>query len=477
MIRNERQYRVTKAQADQFEHALLDLQEQKSALHPKLYQAQEQAIQGQLEELLIQLEEYDALKEGERSVLELNSIDDMPTALIQGRIAAGLTQRELAERLGVKEQQVQRYESTDYASASLKTISNIIKALNISVREEIYLPNAKPSLDKLLKRLKEVGLDSAFITQRLVPESPNEGSDGIPEERRALNIALAVDRIFGIRPVDLFSDKPLWFDTNALKAARFKKPSRVSEGRFDAYTIYAHYLALLVLEATPDLKQKPIPSDVSKFREEILQNYGGLSFESALRYVWKLGVPVLPLSDSGAFHGACWRVDGRNVIVLKQRTQSNARWLFDLIHEIEHAVEEPELPERNYIEESDISERRENSDEEKAADERADNVILQGRAVELFEACHKEANGNLRYFKDAVQKVAKREGVPVDSLANFVAYALAAVHNENWWGTANNLQVAEPPPLEVARTVFLKHVQLRKLNKIDRALLMQAMKD
>jgi hypothetical protein len=30
-----------------------------------------------------------------------------------------------------------------------------------------------------------------------------------------------------------------------------------------------------------------------------------------------MGIPVLPLSDRGAFHGATWRIQGRNVIVLK----------------------------------------------------------------------------------------------------------------------------------------------------------------
>lgn len=475
MIRNERQYRITKAQADKFESALLDLQKQKESLHPKLYRAQEQAIQGQFEELLMQLEEYDAIKEGGRTVLELSSFDDISIALIQGRIASGLTQKELAERLGLKEQQVQRYESTDYASASLTTIGNIIKALDISVREEVYLPTAKPSLSTLFSRLKEIGLEKSFILQRLTPELPGEGE--ISEERHALNVASVVDRVFGIRPIDLFSNKPLWFNTGGLQAARFKTPSRINEEKFNAYTIYVHYLALLVLEATPNLKQKPIPSSASELRDGILKKYGNITFEFALRYVWELGIPILPLSDSGAFHGACWRVDGRNVIVLKQNTQSNARWLFDLIHETEHAAEEPELKERSYIETSDISERRETSEEEKAADERADDVILHGRAIELFEKCHHEAKGNLKFFRNAVRKVAVKEGVPVDSLANFVAYALTKVHGENWWGTANNLQVTEPSPLEIARTIFFEYVQLRRLNRIDRALLMQAVTD
>ena len=69
-------------------------------------------------------------------------------------------------------------------------------------------------------------------------------------------------------------------------------------------------------------------------RQAVLSTYGAITFEHTLRYVWSLGIPVLPLRDPGAFHGACWRIDGRNIIVLKQRTLSLARWLADLLHEV-----------------------------------------------------------------------------------------------------------------------------------------------
>lgn len=60
--------------------------------------------------------------------------------LIKGRIAAGLTQRQLADRLGLKEQQMQRYEATDYASASLARVSEVIAALGIEVKEAVVPP-------------------------------------------------------------------------------------------------------------------------------------------------------------------------------------------------------------------------------------------------------------------------------------------------------------------------------------------------
>jgi HTH-type transcriptional regulator/antitoxin HipB len=39
-------------------------------------------------------------------------LTELLVALIEARIAAGLTQKALADRLGVAEQQIQRYEAT-----------------------------------------------------------------------------------------------------------------------------------------------------------------------------------------------------------------------------------------------------------------------------------------------------------------------------------------------------------------------------
>ncbi len=47
------------------------------------------------------------------------SLRELPVLLIEGRIVAGLTQCQLGERLGLSEQQIQRYEATMYSGASL----------------------------------------------------------------------------------------------------------------------------------------------------------------------------------------------------------------------------------------------------------------------------------------------------------------------------------------------------------------------
>ena len=142
MIRNTRQYRITQAQAMKLEQALAQVKARtsQSTLHPRLLQAEQEALASQLTDLREQLAEYDALRTRKRPVLNLKSFDEFPRALIQARIAAGMSQKDLAKCLGLKEQQIQRYEATDYASASLARVSAVIRALGLKVHEKIMLP-------------------------------------------------------------------------------------------------------------------------------------------------------------------------------------------------------------------------------------------------------------------------------------------------------------------------------------------------
>ncbi len=102
------------------------------------------------------------------------------------------------------------------------------------------------------------------------------------------------------------------------------------------------------------------------------------SFENVLKYYWSLGIPVLPLRDPGAFHGACIRDNGRNVIVLKQQTAAVAKWLDDLLHEGYHAGQKPEEKNRETIEYSQTSKERRESEEEREAGKFPGDVVLDG---------------------------------------------------------------------------------------------------
>lgn len=132
MIKNERQYRIATAQVARFEEALrafLTESHSDRKTHPRLIKAQRDALQSQLESLRLELIEYEELESGNLPPPDLEYISVIPRDLIRARIAAGLSQRELAERLGMPEQQIQRYEAKEYESVSLARISEIAKVL------------------------------------------------------------------------------------------------------------------------------------------------------------------------------------------------------------------------------------------------------------------------------------------------------------------------------------------------------------
>ena len=98
-----------------------------------------EGIESQLQELREEIAEYEALRSGKTTVWELDSLKDLPDALIRARIASGLTQHELAARLGLKEQQIQRYEATRYAGVSLDRIDEVASALGLKITESVLI--------------------------------------------------------------------------------------------------------------------------------------------------------------------------------------------------------------------------------------------------------------------------------------------------------------------------------------------------
>jgi DNA-binding Xre family transcriptional regulator len=78
-----------------------------------------------------ELDWYDRARRGD--ILPLPSLKAIGLSLIALRLARGLTQRQLAERLGVNEAQVSKDESNEYHGISVERAQRIIDALEGSV--------------------------------------------------------------------------------------------------------------------------------------------------------------------------------------------------------------------------------------------------------------------------------------------------------------------------------------------------------
>lgn len=445
MIKNDRQYRILRAEAEAFRSNIEKLKRQQDA--DPLHHAKILSLVGQYEELMSELSEYEMLRFGQRLDFRVTSLDELPIALIRARIASGLTQKDLAERLGLSEQQIQRYESTEYASASMSRVLEVARTLGIQIDSRLEID------PKAVQMLRGVGRSSSqrkLMNDRLGIQDQDCGDLSLETTRK-------VHRVFATQMQEGMAV--------AFKRLRTSPKSQ-------PYVVYTRYLSMLLLKAVEYELFAELPKSPRDVISAIAKSGADISFSSVLKYVWDLGIPVLPLSDSGIFHGACWRMDGRNVIVLKQKTKSPSRWLFDLLHELYHAITETHASERSVIESGDLILCSTGSREEFEANRFAGEVVLHGRAEELAQLCVKRAGGHVERLKSVVLEVSHEQGVDIGSLANYMAFRLS-LQGINWWGAASNLQ-SEGSPFEIARDELLRRIDLTRLDATDRDLLMRA---
>jgi len=90
-----------------------------------------------------EVEAYERLKRGEFE--ELDNLRGVGHLLITSGIAQGISQRELARRLGVHETQVSRDERNEYFGITLERAAKILDALNVRLRTQVAIEPLPPS--------------------------------------------------------------------------------------------------------------------------------------------------------------------------------------------------------------------------------------------------------------------------------------------------------------------------------------------
>jgi HTH-type transcriptional regulator/antitoxin HigA len=139
VITNDVQYRSTLAWVARFDADVAMLEMATPAPRSRLQQAKIDATRSQADDLRGQVEAYEALRSGAVRRFEAGSLLGLAEALVMARVARGWTQRRLADELGVAEQQIQRYEATGYASASLARLAKVATALGVTITETVTL--------------------------------------------------------------------------------------------------------------------------------------------------------------------------------------------------------------------------------------------------------------------------------------------------------------------------------------------------
>ncbi len=137
MIRTESEYRKALEQLKQDKDYLQTHRKHLESIGISGEQL-ERAIQPALsfhEQLKEEVETYEQMRRGELGTL--TSLTNIGRWLIGVRIAKGLSQKELAERLDVSEAQVSRDERNDYHGVTVERAQYILQTMGVMFRLEV----------------------------------------------------------------------------------------------------------------------------------------------------------------------------------------------------------------------------------------------------------------------------------------------------------------------------------------------------
>jgi HTH-type transcriptional regulator/antitoxin HigA len=135
MIYNERQLKITASELKKLQQAKVAFDKSVHDQEPWIVDAQLRGLNSQIEDLEQQVTEYQLLRDSSVVRSECNDLSELPRILISARIAKGMSQKDLADTLGMSQQQIQRYEATDYMSASLSRLIEVANVLEIHIKE------------------------------------------------------------------------------------------------------------------------------------------------------------------------------------------------------------------------------------------------------------------------------------------------------------------------------------------------------
>jgi ribosome-binding protein aMBF1 (putative translation factor) len=145
MIRNENEYQEAVRRIEEERKRLAQHQAHldKMGLAPEEVKRAIDPLRTFHEQLAEEVESYERLKRGD--IAELTNLHGLGDTLVALRIALGLTQRELAERLGVHESQVSRDERNEYHGITVDRASRILDALGVRLRSAFEQPIVQPT--------------------------------------------------------------------------------------------------------------------------------------------------------------------------------------------------------------------------------------------------------------------------------------------------------------------------------------------
>ena len=115
-------------------------------LPPEVLDGVRQSLVAERQELIDSLEAYREAQNGNIQGLKARAGNDLGALLVAARVAKGWKQKELARRLFLPEQQIQRYEAERYRSISLSGLLRVALTLGIRLSADVDQPLQEPWL-------------------------------------------------------------------------------------------------------------------------------------------------------------------------------------------------------------------------------------------------------------------------------------------------------------------------------------------
>ncbi len=321
IILNEKELRDAKARLSKLTDALASEETFKhvvAGLPPEVVSQVTRIMKVERGDLQDAIDAYQNAKENGRAKdLEVHAKADPGVTLIVARIAKGYSQKELAWRLGLKEQQVQRYEADRYSSISIKNYGRIASLLGVHLRAEITDVPALRGMDEVIANAPKNEI------RKILKHGRKHGWFGDEFDEDRLRQTIAENRIqfgspsllrTGLNVVDKSEDILLhaWRAQVAKRANTLK-----SSGNFAFDQLDIGWL--------PEFVHLSVFDDGPRRALDMLHSKGILA--------------VVERQIEGlAIDGAAFIEDGLPVIGLTLRKDTLDNFWFTILHEIAHTI-------------------------------------------------------------------------------------------------------------------------------------------
>ncbi|MFH1940446.1 MAG: helix-turn-helix transcriptional regulator [bacterium] len=137
MIKNAKQLTVTKKRLEELKQSLEHIRK-KYIGNNKKSKFLSKGVLEHIGQLSDQIMEYDKIKYGAiPEKLHADNLFEIRNQIIKVRIAKGITQVQLATKLGVPQSEISRFEREDYEGYSVRMLERILEALNTEVEVDL----------------------------------------------------------------------------------------------------------------------------------------------------------------------------------------------------------------------------------------------------------------------------------------------------------------------------------------------------